>query len=73
MHSTAEAMAEEARTLPVADKLALIDRLLAQLDRPDPELDAVWADEARKRWKAYRDGRLGSVSYDEVMAAYRRP
>ena len=72
MHSAAEEMAEKARALPDGDKLALVDRLLAQLDRPDPEIDGIWAAEAQRRWKAYREGRIGSVPYAEVMAKYRR-
>ena len=72
MQTAAEEMADKARTLPDSDKLALVDRLLAQLDRPDPEIDKVWADEAERRWKAYRAGRVASVSYEEVMAKYRR-
>ncbi len=73
MHSPADVMAEQARALPDADKLALVDRLLEQLDRPDPTIDAVWADEARKRWKAWREGRVASSSYEDVMASFRRP
>jgi len=73
MHTAAEEMAEKARALPDSDKLALVDHLLAQLDRPDPEIDQVWAAEAQRRWKAYRDGRIESIPYAEVMARYRRP
>lgn len=72
MQTAAEEMADKAKTLPDSDKLALVDRLLAQLDRPDPEIDRVWADEAERRWKAYKAGRVASVSYEEVMAKYRR-
>jgi len=72
VQTAAEEMADKAKTLPDSDKLALVDRLLAQLDRPDPEIDRVWADEAERRWKAYKAGRVASVSYEEVMAKYRR-
>lgn len=72
MQTAAEEMADKAKTLPDSDKLALVDRLLAQLDRPDPEIDKVWAEEAQRRWKAYKAGRIASVPYEEVMAKYRR-
>jgi hypothetical protein len=49
-----------------------VDRILVELDRPDPEIDRVWADEARARWQAYRASRAGSVSYAEVMDKHRR-
>jgi hypothetical protein len=60
-------------TQEVVEKLTLVDELLAQLDRPDPEIDRIWADEARKRWNAYRERKIGSVPYADVMAKYRRP
>ena len=60
------------QTLPDIEKLRLVDDILTQLDKPDPELDRIWANEARKRWEAYKDGRLKTVSYEEVMAPHRR-
>jgi len=42
-----------------------------QLDKPDPEIDRIWADEARKRWTAYKAGGLETVTYDKVMDKYR--
>ncbi|MBM3331258.1 addiction module protein [candidate division WOR-3 bacterium] len=62
----------EIRALPDAEKLEVLDSILVELDRPDPELDRVWADEARARWRAYREGRAEHVSYSEAMAQYRR-
>jgi len=63
---------EEIKALPDAEKLEVLDSILVELDKPDPELDRVWADEARARWQAYREGRTEPVSYAEVMAPYRR-
>ena len=37
----------------------------------DPEIDRVWADEARKRWQAYKIGKVETVSYEQVMDKYR--
>jgi putative addiction module component (TIGR02574 family) len=60
-------------SLPDLEKLRLVDEILTQLDKPDLELDRIWAEEARKRWDAYKVGRLNTVSYEEVMAPHRRP
>ena len=38
------------KSLPDVEKIELVDAILMQLDKPDPEIDRVWADEARKRW-----------------------
>ncbi|MBA2703737.1 MAG: addiction module protein [Blastocatellia bacterium] len=46
--------------------------ILTDLDKPDPEIDRIWANEARKRWAAYQAGRLSTVSYEELMAKYNR-
>jgi hypothetical protein len=41
-----------------------------QLDKPDPEIDRIWAEEAKKRWKAYKAGKVATVSYEQVMKKY---
>jgi hypothetical protein len=53
---------QQAIQLPPLEKLRLAELLLADLDTPDPEIDAVWRDEARKRWQAYQAGELATVS-----------
>lgn len=67
MASDVEELCRKAAELPDIEKLELVDILLAQLDRPDPELDRVWAEEARKRRQAYREGRLEARDYEQVM------
>jgi len=59
---------EEIRKLSDADKLRLLETIVSDLD---PEIDRVWADEARKRWSAYKAGKVPTVSYVSVMAKYR--
>jgi putative addiction module component (TIGR02574 family) len=71
MSSTADKLEQEIKALPGIEKLRLVDSILADLDRPDPEIDRIWAEEARKRWDAYKAGRLQTVSYEEVMSKYR--
>ena len=63
---------EEIRKLPDVEKSRLVDTILSDLDKPDPEIDRVWADEARKRWAAYKAGKVLTVSYESVMAKHRR-
>jgi len=48
-----------------------VDYILIQLDKPDPEIDRIWADEARKRWQAYKSGETETVTYEQVMDKYR--
>lgn len=42
------------RSLSDTEKLKVVDSILTQLDRPDPEIDRIWAEEARNRWQAYK-------------------
>ena len=44
------------RSLPDNAKLELVDSILMQLDKPDPEIDRIWAEEASNRWKAVQGG-----------------
>ena len=72
MSTTADDLVSEIRDLPDAEKLRLVDVILSDLSKPDPEIDRIWADEARKRWIAYKGGRIPTVSYEEVMAKHRQ-
>jgi putative addiction module component (TIGR02574 family) len=73
MSITADKLASEVQALPDIEKLRLVYAILADLDKPDPELDRIWAAEARKRWAAYKEGKIPTVSYEELMAKCERP
>jgi putative addiction module component (TIGR02574 family) len=70
--TTTDRLAAEIQALPDAEKLRLVESILTDLDKPDPEIDRIWADEARRRWEAYKAGRISTVSYEDVMAKYNR-
>jgi len=62
---------QQANQLPPLEKLRLAELLLADLDTPDPSIDAIWRDEAQNRWKAYQTGELKTVGHETVMAKYK--
>jgi putative addiction module component (TIGR02574 family) len=68
MAKNIDKITEEFRELQDVEKLRLVDTILSDLDKPDQEIDRVWADEARKRWSAYKAGKVPTVSYESVMA-----
>lgn len=72
MATNADKLLSEIRALPDEEKLQVLEGILSDLDKPDEEIDHVWAREARKRWNAYKAGRLGTVSYEEIMGKYNR-
>ncbi|MBM4313470.1 MAG: addiction module protein [Deltaproteobacteria bacterium] len=71
MTSKTEELSKKIEELPDTEKAMLVDVILAKLDQPDAELEKLWADEAAKRWSAFKEGRLKTLSYDVVMARYR--
>lgn len=58
---------EQALSLKASDRYLLLEMLHHSLDKPDPEIDRVWQEEALRRVKAYDEGRLGTVSMEEVF------
>ncbi len=60
---------DEATKLKPQERFALVESLIKSLDEPDTNLDEIWADEAEKRLNAYRDGRLDSISMEEIFKA----
>ena len=49
MATSADTLASQIKDLPDVEKLRLVDAILTELDKPDPEIDRIWAEEARKR------------------------
>ncbi len=72
MTKAAEKIVSDISSLTDIEKLHLVDIILEDLDKPDPEIDRIWADEARKRWNAFKSGKIQSVSYQDVMRKYKR-
>lgn len=72
MRASADTIRKQAQSLADSDKLRLVDVLLSELDRPDPEIDRVWTAESQRRWKAYKAGKMAAVSYREVMKRFKR-
>ena len=55
---------KEALKLKPEDRFTLVEGLIKSLDEPDKNLDDIWAEEAGKRLKAYRSGKLEGVTLD---------
>ncbi len=62
-----EVLLKEALLLNPQDRFMLIEALIQSLDKPDREIDAVWAEEAENRLRAHRWGETKSVSFEEVF------
>lgn len=58
---------EEALKLKPEDRFTLVEGLIRSLDEPDKKLDDIWAKEAEKRLKAYREGKLEGIPMEDIF------
>jgi putative addiction module component (TIGR02574 family) len=58
---------EQALKLKPDERFMVVEGLIKSLDEPDISLDAIWAEEAEKRLKAYRAGNLGGIPMEEIF------
>lgn len=63
---TAELIAE-AISLPVEERVMVIDPLLRSLNTPDPALDQTWMPVAQRRLAELRAGKVEGISGDEIF------
>jgi putative addiction module component (TIGR02574 family) len=68
MPSSTETVLREALQLPPDERAALVEGLVASLDKPDPALDSLWLKESENRMAAYRSGEIDSVDAEQVFS-----
>lgn len=69
---TCDEIVQEVARHPVYDRVSIVDSVLQGLIHTDRAIENAWLDEAEKRLTAYREGRCGALSLDQVMAKYER-
>ncbi len=69
--STAKDILKEAIQLEPTERVKLVDQLITSLDKPDKDIDKLWAEEAESRLDAYKQGKLKAVSLEEVLSKYK--
>jgi len=65
--SPTKTIISKALHLKPAEKSIVIGALLKSLDIPDPKIEKMWADEAEKRLKAYKEGKIKTVSFEDIF------
>jgi len=58
---------EQALNLRPEERFVVVEGILKSLDEPGSNLDEIWAVEAEKRLKAYREGRLKGVPMERIF------
>ena len=70
MHNT-EDIIQEATSLPVEERIMVVDSLLRTLNMPDPDIDKEWAVVAKRRLVELRSGRINPIPGNQVFARIR--
>ena len=71
MHSTKDII-KEATSLPVEERIIVVDSLLRTLNIPNPDIDKQWAGVASRRLAELRSGGVNPVPGDQVFARIRK-
>jgi len=72
MLSNFEEILRAALALPGEARAMLADRLLESLDGPDQKrIDALWAEEAERRWHEVEEGKVETIDGEVVRQKLR--
>ena len=72
MSLNSNAITEAALSLPDAERATLAGKLLDSLsEMADPDIDAAWAVEAKRRLAEYQSGEHQTIPADEVIQSVR--
>ena len=58
---------QEALRLPATARFEIVDQLMQSLDKPDPEIERIWGEEAVRRLAAIDAGHSRTYSAEEVF------
>ena len=54
------------------EKMVVLNYILHELDKPDPEIDKAWIKEVDRRQKELRSGKVKPLTMDEVFGKYKK-
>jgi putative addiction module component (TIGR02574 family) len=69
--TTADRIFHEASALSPIEKAWLIDKLISDLDKSDPEINEMLVKEAEDRIDAYDQGKMKAISLEMLLQKYR--
>ena len=69
---SAKEIVEQVESLPVEDRLLVVDSLLRTLNPPDAGIDRKWLEVATRRLAELGSGRVTPLPGDEVLARARK-
>ena len=70
MNERIRELTEQASLLAPIERAELVEGILQSLDATDPNLDRLWAEDAKERLAAYRRGELEVLDFDKTLAKH---
>lgn len=70
--TTTVKLVREIEKLSPVERIQIVDIVIRDILRPDPNIDKIWAKEASARWYAYKKGDIKSIPYEEVMSKHKK-
>jgi len=67
-----EKLFEDAVSLPVEDRVKLIEKLLESTNPPEKEIDEWWKNEAEKRVKEIESGEVDTIPGEKVFGNIKK-
>ena len=64
---SANEIIQQAIDLTPQERYLVIESLVQSLNEPDKNIETLWIEESQKRLKAYNNGTLKTVSFEEVF------
>lgn len=58
---------EQALKLKATERFEIVEQILQSLDKPDQEIERIWADEAERRLQIYDAGQVQGIPLDEAL------
>ena len=66
-----ETLLEDALKLRPVERALLIEGLMASLEKPDPDIESIWEQEALRRYEAYKQKRVKAKDLEKVLGKYK--
>lgn len=60
---------KEAINLKPQERYLIVESLINSLNLPDEQIEQTWIEESQKRLNAYKEGKLETVSYEDVFGS----
>ncbi len=57
---------QNALSLSPTERVFIIEALSKSLSEPNQDIEKYWKEEVEKRYKAYMDGKIKTISYEQI-------